>query len=378
VRRLIASEFVTLDGVMEAPGNDPHPEGRSAWALKYTGQDQQRFKNDELLEMDAILLGRVTYEVFAAFWPTAPNDEGFADRINSIRKYVASNTMKSASWQNTVILRGDAAEEVARLKGEPGGDIILYGSGRLLDSLIERDLVDELRVMVFPVILGSGQRLFQDVAATKPFRLVDTLTFGSGVTVLTYRPAEAVPTSTYVERFAWTGEQMRSWEAARDVDRVLATVLFTDIVGSTEQAAAVGDRRWRELLDRHDRAARAEVDRSRGVLVKSTGDGILATFDAPTRALRCAFGLSEALGELGLPIRAAVHTGEIEMREGDVGGIGVHIAARALGEAGERQVVVTRTVRDLATGTDLVFSPLGSVGLRGVPGEWELFSASLS
>src|SRR5947207_4129201 len=160
VRRLIASEFVTLDGVMEAPGNDPHPEGKSAWALKYTGEDQQRFKNDELLEMDAILLGRVTYEVFAAFWPTAPNDEGFADRINSIRKYVASNTMKSASWQNTVILRGDAAEEVARLKGEPGGDIILYGSGRLLDSLIERDLVDELRVMVFPVILGSGQRWF--------------------------------------------------------------------------------------------------------------------------------------------------------------------------------------------------------------------------
>jgi class 3 adenylate cyclase len=121
----------------------------------------------------------------------------------------------------------------------------------------------------------------------------------------------------------------------------------------------------------------AEVERLRGRFVKSTGDGILATFDAPTRALRCAFGLSETLAEAGLSIRVAIHTGEIEIRGEDVGGIGVHIAARALAEAGERQVLVTRTVRDLATGTDLGFTPVGSVGLRGVPGEWELFEASI-
>src|SRR5690606_10527989 len=110
--------------------------------------------------------------------------------------------------------------------------------------------------------------------------------------------------------------------------------------------------------------------------VKATGDGILATFDAPTRALRCAFGLTQTLADAGLGIRASIHTGEIEIRDEDVGGIGVHIAARALAEAGEQQVIVTRTVRDLATGTGLVFTPLGSVGLRGIPGEWNLFEAS--
>jgi class 3 adenylate cyclase len=111
-------------------------------------------------------------------------------------------------------------------------------------------------------------------------------------------------------------------------------------------------------------------------LVKSTGDGILATFDAPTRALRCAFGLTAGLGEFGLAIRSAIHTGEIEFRDDDIGGIGVHIAARVLAQAGDGEVVITRTVRDLVTGTDLAFTLLGAVGLRGVPGEWELFTAS--
>ncbi|MEX2557192.1 MAG: adenylate/guanylate cyclase domain-containing protein [Actinomycetota bacterium] len=161
-----------------------------------------------------------------------------------------------------------------------------------------------------------------------------------------------------------------------DVDRVLATVLFTDIVNSTALAAEVGDRQWRRLLDRHDRTARAEVERYRGRFVKSTGDGLLATFDAPTRALRCAFELAEALAGSGLSIRAGLHTGEIELRGEDVGGIGVHIAARTAAEAGAGQVVVTRTVRDLATGTDLRFTSRGSVGLRGVPDDWELFQAA--
>ena len=196
--------------------------------------------------------------------------------------------------------------------------------------------------------------------------------------LLTYPPEQEEPTSRYVDDFAWTEEQVRSLQAAQDVDRVLATVLFTDIVDSTGRAAAKGDRAWHQLLDRHDEAARAEIDRWSGRLVKSTGDGILATFDAPTRALRCAFALHEACAALGIGMRAAIHTGEIEVRQADVGGIGVHIASRALGEAGEGQVVVTRTVRDLATGTDLAFSPLGAAGLRGVPGQWELFEVALN
>ena len=150
-------------------------------------------------------------------------------------------------------------------------------------------------------------------------------------------------------------------------------MLFTDIVDSTGRAAALGDRSWRQLLDRHDRISHALVDRFRGRLIKSTGDGILATFDTPTRAIRCAVELVAKLAESGLTIRAAIHTGEIQLLDQDVGGIGVHIAARVLGEADDDQVVVTRTVRDLATGTDLEFAPLGSVHLRGVAGEWELF-----
>ena len=157
---------------------------------------------------------------------------------------------------------------------------------------------------------------------------------------------------------------------------MLASVLFTDIVDSTGRAAALGDRRWRQLIGRHDRVARAEVGRFHGRLVKTTGDGVLATFDAPTRALRCAFALMGSLDDAGLGIRAAIHTGEIVIGDGDVGGIGVHIAARLLAEARERQVVVTRTVRDLATGDDLSFAPLGTVSLRGVPGEWDLFEAT--
>jgi dihydrofolate reductase len=195
MRRLIVSEFVTLDGVMEAPGHDEHRDGKNAWALSHAGEDQQRYKIDEVMMAGGLLMGRVTYEIFAAFWPTAPRDEGFADRMNSIPKYVVSGSLRTTAWQNTTIIGGNPVEAITELKGQPGGDIM--------------------------------------------------------------------------------------------------------------------------------------------------------------------------------------HTGEIELRaDDDVGGIGVHIAARALAHANDRQVVVTRTVRDLATGTDLAFAPLGAVGLRGIPGEWELFAVS--
>ena len=375
--RLIVSEFVTLDGVMEAPGFEEHRSGRNAWALRLTDDDMQRYKRQEIREAAAILLGRTTYQIWAAFWPSLKDDEAFGRRMNDIPKYVVSSTLMGADWVNSTILPGDVGTEVAALKRRIEGEIVVNGSADLVAELMKRDLVDEYRLMVFPVVLGSGKRLFHDEIDTSHLRLVDTRTFGSGVVLLTYEPLKEAPAGEYADAYTWTPDQVDSLHAARDTDRVLATVMFTDIVDSTARAAELGDRRWRQLLDRHDELARAEVERWHGQLVKTTGDGVLARFDAPTRALRCAFALHGALAALGLEIRAAIHTGEVELRGHDVGGIGIHIAARALEEAGGRAVVVTRTVRDLATGTDLSFEPLGAVGMRGVPGNWELFEASI-
>jgi class 3 adenylate cyclase len=156
--------------------------------------------------------------------------------------------------------------------------------------------------------------------------------------------------------------------------RMLATVLFTDIVGSTEQASRIGDRRWSRLLDTHDRVARELVERSGGRLVKSTGDGILATFDRPGAAIRCATALRDRLQEVGIEIRAGLHTGEIQPRGADVGGIAMHVAARVMGAAGDGEVLVSRTVRDLVAGSDVVLEDRGSYALKGIAGDWQLFA----
>jgi class 3 adenylate cyclase len=156
-------------------------------------------------------------------------------------------------------------------------------------------------------------------------------------------------------------------------DRLLLTVLFTDIVGSTERAREVGDRRWRELLDAHDRLARELVHREGGRLVKTTGDGILATFDGPGQAIRCAAVLREELRPMGLDIRAGLHTGEVERRGDDVGGIAVHIGARIMGAAAPGEVLVSRTVRDLVAGSGIALQDRGTHALKGV-GEWPLFA----
>jgi class 3 adenylate cyclase/dihydrofolate reductase len=376
MRRLIVAEFLTLDGVMEAPGLEEHRDGKNAWALRFQTPELAGFIRDQFGSLGGFLLGRRTWQIWAAFWPTAGGDQDLVKEMNDLPKYVVSSTLKEADWSNSTILRGDWAEQVAELKRQPGKDILVEGSADLVAGLMEHDLVDEYQLLLFPVILGSGKHLFPDGVDLRPLHLVETRAFGSGVVLLVYRPESEMPTSEYVEAYSWSAEQVRSRHAAENTDRVLATVLFTDIVDSTARAAELGDRQWRQLLERHDRVSRVEVARWHGKLVKTTGDGFLATFDAPTRALRCAFGLEEAIAPLGLVIRAAIHTGEVEMREGDVGGIGVHIASRALAEAGGHEIIVTRTVRDLATGTDLDFRPRGSVGLRGVPGEWELFEAS--
>jgi class 3 adenylate cyclase/dihydrofolate reductase len=377
MRRLIVQEFMTLDGVMEAPGLEEHSQGRNGWALLLSDEELQRYNLELFNRCGAILLGRVTYQIWEIWWPTANDDRGFAARVNAMPKYVVSNTLANADWDNTTILRGDLGDNVTKLKSEEGGDILVNGSADLLAGLLELGLIDEFRILVFPVVLGSGKRLFRDNIDMTHLRLVNTQSFGSGVVLLAYEPRPAPDPTRYLADYAWSEEQILSLQAAQDVDRVLATVLFTDIVDSTGRAAELGDRQWRKLLDRHDELARKEVARWHGELVKTTGDGILATFAAPTRALRCAFALRSRLGDAGIEIRAGIHTGEIERRDDDIGGIGVHIASRALAEAGRQEIVVTQTVRDLATGTDLVFERLGSVGLRGIPGEWSLFSARM-
>ena len=373
--QLVVTAFMTLDGIIEAPGFDEHRTGRNAWALRVQGEEDLVYNKAQVMSADALLLGRRTWQIWAAFWPTATGEPDLVERMNSIPKYVVSSTLKRAEWNNSTIIAGDIAGAVSRLKAEPGGDLLVYGSADLVDELLRHDLIDEYRVLMYPVILGSGKRLFRDRIDTRHLRLAGSRTFGSGVVLLTYVRDTGVPNSPYVERYQWTSEQVRSLQAAEDFDRTLATVLFADIVDSTGRAVAMGDRAWKKLLEQHQRVVEGEIQRWNGANTEFTGDGVMAVFDAPTRALRCAFGLVEAAQGLDLETRVGIHTGEIERRETGVGGIAVHIAARVLGSAAPGQVVVTRTVRDLVTGTDLRFDPRGKTTLRGVPGQWELYEA---
>jgi len=161
-----------------------------------------------------------------------------------------------------------------------------------------------------------------------------------------------------------------------ELERILATVMFTDIVDSTRRAAELGDQRWRGQLDEHDALARQTIERHRGVLVKTTGDGVVATFDGPGRAIRCALSFSGAARQMGLPVRTGLHTGEIELRGRDIGGIAVHAAARVMAQSGPDEVLVSRVVTDLVAGAGLRFSDRGSHELKGLPGKWDLFAAS--
>lgn len=187
--KIVVTEFVSLDGVMEDPGG---AEGyrHGGWTFEIDrGEEGDRFKLDELVEAEAQLLGRTTYEGFAAAWPTIEDEAGFAEKMNSMPKYVLSSTLGEASWENTTVLSGDLVDEVAKLHREVDGVILVAGSARLVQGLLEHDLVDELRLMVFPVVLGEGKRLFGDVSAKKPLRLTDSKVLGAGIALLTYEPA---------------------------------------------------------------------------------------------------------------------------------------------------------------------------------------------
>lgn len=194
MRKLIVSEFLTLDGVMQAPG-DPDEDRREGfehggWMLPYFDEVFGKAVMDAMAASDGFLLGRRTYEIFAAYWPFAPEDE-LAARMNSTPKFVASTTLQEPlEWENSTLLEGDIGEEVAKLKEQPGEDLLVIGSGDLVQTLMQHALVDEFRLMVHPLVLGSGKRLFRDGSPKTPLILVDTTTSGTGVLILTYQPAE--------------------------------------------------------------------------------------------------------------------------------------------------------------------------------------------
>jgi dihydrofolate reductase len=215
MRKIIATEFLTLDGVMQGPGGvDEDRRGnfeRGGWSFQFGNDETGKYKYDEYFAAGALLLGRVTYEIFASYWPTLTDKENvrmvreaggqaeaihsntskanpFSDRMNSLPKFVVSTTLKKVSWNNSTLIKGNVAQEVAKLKQQPGQDILIVGSADLVNSLRKYDLIDEYRLMVFPIVLGSGKRLFKDGIDTKILQLVEAKPFKTGVVVLTYRP----------------------------------------------------------------------------------------------------------------------------------------------------------------------------------------------
>jgi dihydrofolate reductase len=181
MRKVNAVELVSLDGVMESP---------EEWAFAYSNDEMDEANASGMAASDALLLGRLTYEHLAAYWPHQPGGTPMVDYINSVRKYVVSATLEEAEWNNSIIIREDVAEKIAELKRQPGKDITILGSGALVGSLLRDGLLDELRLMVHPVILGGGKSLFEDGYDRKPLELIDSKTFGTGVVYLTYRPTD--------------------------------------------------------------------------------------------------------------------------------------------------------------------------------------------
>jgi class 3 adenylate cyclase len=312
------------------------------------------------------------YGTYARLTRTPDYPEGFGPRMFENFDRIISEQWSKEPGLDVLApsLRGNSQAEAAwgrliRAGTSPGGAIALMGLYRQLD------VREALPLVGVPTLV-----LNREADEAVPPRL------GRYV-------AERIPGARYVETpgqdhaFFVGGadreldeiqEFLTGARPKRPPQRVLSTVLFTDIVRSTERAAELGDRRWRELLDRHDELVRQQVERHEGRAIKSTGDGVLATFNGPARGIGCATTIAEQIGELGLEVRAGLHTGECELREGDLGGLAVHIGARVAERAGPGEVLVSRTVRDLVVGSGIEFEDRGTAALKGVPGEWELYA----
>jgi dihydrofolate reductase len=193
MKKLVVGTFLTLDGVMQAPGSSEEDKAGGfkygGWQMPYFDADSGRIMDKIMAENEAMLLGRITYQIFAGYWPTAPADEPIAARMNSMPKYVVSNTLKKLDWNNSKLINGNVGNEIARIKAEPGNGVLsVVGSGKLAQTLMREKLIDEYVLWIYPIILGTGKRLFEGGVVPANLKLTDTKTTGSGVMVLTYQP----------------------------------------------------------------------------------------------------------------------------------------------------------------------------------------------
>lgn len=190
MRKIFAAEFITLDGVVEAPGSgDTTLPDKRGWSEPFMTEEIGMTIMSQMDASDAMLLGRKTYQDFAAFWPSVPDEDPFGNRMNNQAKFVVSTTLDKAEWKNSTLIKGDIPAEISRLKQQPGQNISITGSPTLVRSLLQYDLLDELQLLLCPVVLGVGKRLFQEGNDTRILKLVDSKTFSSGAVLLTYQPA---------------------------------------------------------------------------------------------------------------------------------------------------------------------------------------------
>jgi class 3 adenylate cyclase len=293
-------------------------------------------------------------------------DEAQLERLRRFAQHVVNDWGEGKALKELVPNQGDEAQLglIERLCASPGMAQATLASGSRLDvshllgSVNVPTLIVHAKGDLVPI--GGARSMARRIPAS---RLLE-------VDGVDHAPWFSSPDEIVGE----IEELLTGTRHLPEPDRVLATVLFTDIVGSTERVAQLGDRRWGQLLQDHHGAIRRELDRHRGREVDTAGDGFLATFDGPARAIRCAVGICDALRSLDLAIRAGIHTGEVELMDSKVGGIAVHIAARVMTAAGPGEVVVSSTVKDLVAGSGIAFEDRGLQTLKGVPGEWHLFA----
>jgi class 3 adenylate cyclase len=318
-------------------------------------------------------------------WGTTPEDEeasvsriaeiwGQDDHALEIGKLTCGERPEDGPWHDEAFVRVHA--RLARFATTPGGFLAFT------QTQYETDARDVARTIHVPaaVLTKPGRASLKNIAQQRWDPVEENAYCASlipGARLLTVPGAACIP--FFDEEEAYADAMIAFIESVSDedaqLDRTLATVLFTDIVGSTEKACELGDRRWTELLERHHRVLRAMLARYRGTEVKTTGDGVLATFDGPARAVKCAQAVCEAVRPLGIEVRAGCHTGEIELLGDDVGGIAVHIGARVAALAGPSEVLVSSTVKDLVAGSGLVFEDRGEHLLKGLPERWRLYAA---